>query len=575
MPGILHLDSTAIGRELRRPAGRARLASPLIALVFLVAGKLAAQTTLYWDTNGTTSGAGSSPSATWSTNATDKNWNTSFWGTNSTIQWTNGNSAVFSAGFDATNPFTVTVSGTVSVAALTTLMGDVTFAGGTINFSDASPDVATIVGSSATISSRITGTNGLNKSNAGSLILSGNNTYTGATTINAGVLNLQSSTGLGATSSGTTVSSGGALELQGGLTVTGESLALNGTGISSNGALRNISGSNTWAGAVTLGSAARMQSDSGTLTVSGNISGTNVDLAVGGTANTTLSGTIALGSGAFTKDGTGTVTLSGSGANTSSGAVAVNDGTLNLAKTAGVTALGTGTITVGDGTGAASSANLVLQASNQIANSAAVTVNADGRLALNNFTETIDTLAGTGLLDLATSGVLTVGGNNGSSTFAGSITGTGTLEKAGTGTLTFSGTIGFAGTLTLLGGTLALNGATLTVGTLHITGNTVIDFGNSTASVLNATNIIVDSGVTLSVVNWSDAVDFFLAQHTPGATALGQIAFAGFSSSSTKWLPYDQQVTPVPEPALTGALLTAGAVMFFAWRRRRHTCLTG
>lgn len=554
------------------PGFHLRLSPLLFGLLLVVLGPVTgrAQTTLYWDTNGSTSGAGSTPSATWSNSSTDKNWSTSFWGNSATAQWTAGSTAFFSAGFDASNAFTVTVSGTVSVAGLTVLMGDPTFTGGTLNFSDTSPDITTVIGSSATINSTIAGSNGLTKSSAGTLILGGSNTYTGTTAISAGVVNLRSATGLGSTTGGTTVASGAALEVQNNLTVSNEALTLNGTGVSGNGALRNVSGTNTWTGAVSLGSAARIQSDAGTLTVSGAITGGGNGLTVGGAGSTTLSGAVNLGTGTLTKDGTGTVTLSGSAANTSSGAVAVNDGTLNLAKSNNTNAVGTGAVTVGDGTGAASSANLVLQANRQLATTTALTLNADGRLAVNNFTEKIDTIAGTGLIDLATSGFLTVGANNGSSTFAGSITGTGTLEKAGTGTLTFGGTISFGGTLQLLGGTLALNGTSLTVDTLHITGNTVIDFGNSAASVLNATTVIVDAGVTLTVVNWTDAVDFLYATNSPGATQLARVAFTGYSPTNTAWLPFDHQITPAPEPRFYGALLTAAALGVTGWLRRRR-----
>ena len=44
-------------------------------------------------------------------------------------------------------------------------------------------------------------------------------------------------------------------------------MTLNGAGISSGGALRNISGNNSYAGLITLGSATRINSDSGTLTL--------------------------------------------------------------------------------------------------------------------------------------------------------------------------------------------------------------------------------------------------------------------------------------------------------------------
>ena len=69
------------------------------------------------------------------------------------------------------------------------------------------------------------------------------------------------------TTLGTTVSSGAALELQGGITVGTEALSITSTGISSNGALRNISGNNTFGGTITLAGNTTIQSDAGTLTL--------------------------------------------------------------------------------------------------------------------------------------------------------------------------------------------------------------------------------------------------------------------------------------------------------------------
>lgn len=71
-----------------------------------------AQTTVYWDRNGNTTGAGgASPSGTWVNNNSDpnRNWSTSSAGTAATARWDDGNYAVFSAGTDATGSYTVTV----------------------------------------------------------------------------------------------------------------------------------------------------------------------------------------------------------------------------------------------------------------------------------------------------------------------------------------------------------------------------------------------------------------------------------------------------------------------------------
>jgi len=243
-----------------------------------------------------------------------------------------------------------------------------------------------------------------------------------------------------------------------------------------------------------------------------------------------------------------------------------------------VNALGTGAITVGDGTGAASSANLVLLANNQTSASSSVTLNSDGRLALNNLATSINTLAGTGLVDLGTSGYLTVGASNGSSTFGGAITGTGTLAKTGTGTLTFNSDISYAGSLNLSGGSLQLNGIDATIGTLNITGNSTIDFAGSAAS-LNLTNLTISAGVTLNVINWTNATDYFFTANWAGATMdftgaapMNQIVFTGFNSpNTTKWQGYDNQVTPVPEPSTYGALFLGIMGFCLGWRRWRRT----
>jgi autotransporter-associated beta strand protein len=103
---------------------------------------------------------------------------------------------------------------------------------------------------------------------------------------------------------------------------------LNGGGISNAGALRNISGTNTYPGLVTLGADSRINSDSGTLNLTnvGTITGSGFGLTIGGAGNTSISSIIGTGAGTLTKDGTGTVTLTA--ANTYTGSTTVSAGTL-------------------------------------------------------------------------------------------------------------------------------------------------------------------------------------------------------------------------------------------------------
>lgn len=169
---------------------------------------------------------------------------------------------------------------------------------------------------------------------AGSQVnLSAANTYTGGTTINANATaRLSNANGFGTTAGGVTVSNGGMLEISNNISVGSEALSLSGTGISSNGALRNISGNNTWGGSITLTAASRINSDSGTLTLTGGISGSGGNLTIGGAGNTVVSTTgITTGAGTLTKDGSGTLTLSA--ANTYTGDTYVRAGALDFTST--------------------------------------------------------------------------------------------------------------------------------------------------------------------------------------------------------------------------------------------------
>lgn len=143
-----------------------------------------------------------------------------------------------------------------------------------------------------TMGGTIDGNFGITKTSAGTLALNGNNNYTGLTTVSAGVITVGHNKAFGDTTQGTTITAGATIILGSGITVTGETLVLNGSGDASNtGALRAAGGDATWAGNVTLGSGqgngtvggARLgATGAGNLTVSGNITdnGNNFDLVI-------------------------------------------------------------------------------------------------------------------------------------------------------------------------------------------------------------------------------------------------------------------------------------------------------
>ncbi len=168
-------------------------------------------------------------------------------------------------------------------------------------------------GHTVTLGDNLTAGGPFTKAGSGVLALGGANSFSSNVTVAAGALRITSSDALNGTGSNVTVASGAALQLQGGITPAADDLlTLNGAGVANDGALRNIAGSNTWAGPITLGSASRVNTDAGLLTLSGRITnGTNL-LTVGGVANTVISGPILGGTGGLTKDGSGILTLTGS-----------------------------------------------------------------------------------------------------------------------------------------------------------------------------------------------------------------------------------------------------------------------
>ncbi len=272
---------------------------------------------------------------------------------------------------------------------------------------------------------------GLNKDGVGMLILSADNSYASTNTVSNGVLRISSTWALGSHTAGTIVQSGAALELTGGIATPAEPLSLVGTGINNGGALRNISGNNSYNGPITLTGLTRINSDSGTLQLgaNGDVSGAGQTLIVGGTGVVDIWGDLPTGSATFIKDGTGTNTLNYSSATrTWTGPTYINEGVIQLT------------------------------AANGISDNSAMTISNGATFNMAAGNDTIGSIAGTGTIVMGNS-TLTCGGNNSNTVFAGVMSGAGgVLTKTGSGTLTLSGTSTHGGNTTVSAGTLIQNG---------------------------------------------------------------------------------------------------------------------
>ncbi|NBW87086.1 MAG: hypothetical protein EBR23_09725, partial [Planctomycetia bacterium] len=365
------------------------------------------------------------------------------------------------------------------------------------------------------------GATALTKDGAGTLVLPATSFFTGATTINAGVVSMRNANALGTSAGTITVNNGAALQLQGSVWPQAKTMGVTGSGIANDGALRSVSGYNVYSGEIRPGMAAggtsttgslatRINTDSGTLLMSGVVGSTSVvtagDLVVGGAGDTWISGAINTLSGSLTKDGSGLLTLSG--ANVFTGGMNINAGTVTalVAQTVGGTNAGpfgrSGPISFGGGTLRYSQANAT-DYSWRFSS-------ADGQPIK------IDT-------------------NNQSVTFATALAGTGTsLTKSGFGTLTLSAAPSYTGGTTVSAGTLLASGAINlpATGTVTVGSGGTLSLADGTARTATTAGALTLSGGATLAFDWNATARDTLTS-TAAATASGPIAVVINNTSPT------------------------------------------
>ena len=355
--------------------------------------------------------------------------------------------------------------GALTLTGNNTYTGGTTITGGTLQLG-AGGTTGSIVGNvtnnsalvfdrsdTITFGGAVSGTGSVTQQGSGVLILSGDDTYSGPTTVQAGTL-MGGATNAFSAASSTTVNPGGTLDLGGlGLTQTINTVNLAG-GVVRNGALTSLNG---------------ITSTGGTVDGIGGTTGLTVNSGV-----TTLSTT--------------------TGANTYGGATTINGGTLMGGATNAFSAASSTTVNPGGtldlgGLGLTQTINSVTLAGGVVRNGALTSVNG-----ITSTGGTVDGIGGTTGLTV-NSGVTTLSTTTGANTYGGATTING-------GTLMGGATNAFSAassTTVNPGGTLDLGGLglTQTINTVNLAGG-VIQNG-----ALTSVNGITSSGGTLNGVTVS------------------------------------------------------------------------
>lgn len=299
---------------------------------------------------------------------------------------------------------TLTLGGNVTTlasATTATISGNLSLGGATRTFTVGDGTATTDLLVSAIISSA----GGIIKSGAGTMSLTASNTYSGVTTINAGLISADDNLALGSTTGGTVVNGAAALLLNN-AHVTNEVLTLN--SINAGGALQ-VNATGDWIGAIVL----------------------NTDVIIEASSLLQLGGLIS-GPGGFRKVGNSTLRLIGANVNTYAGSTVVNGGILELNVNANNGAI-PGPLTINGGFTAR------LLRGDQLDNSSDIVINTGGLLDFNGFSDIIGGLVMAG--GTAQSGVggrLRLNGNLTVNASAATSLITGELELFGSSIRTFN-----------------------------------------------------------------------------------------------------------------------------------------
>lgn len=517
-------------------------------------------------------------------------------GGNVTIGGTANTLTLGSSGIAVGASRSLTLSSLVSLDAAQTWNGTVIVNGTTITNNG---NTLTLNGQ-INLATNLTGTGGITKNGSGTVSISGHSTYTGTTTINAGIFQLTGASSSIASTSAVT-GSGGSIRLfwTGNATRTFANTisgSINLQKFTTNNIVE-LTGANTYAGKTSISG--------------GGLSVASLNSVSGGTLTSSLGAPVTVADGtidvglttAGTTSGTGTLIYTGSGETTDRvinlsgmhhGAVLDQSGTGLLKLTSDFTATGKGSkaLTLQGSTASAGEISGAIVNNGTNGNTTLVTAFAAGASTIT--LGSVDgisvgaSISGTGIaggttvtaIDAGTRTVTLSANTNGAGAFGNTITVDDVVNltsviKNGSGTWTLSGQNTYTGNTTINSGTLILAEASETLFVIGLDGVNNQILGSGTVQLdgafvfdLNAAGTTLgDSWAVVDVTNLSET--FGSSFEVKGFTDMGSNIWKTVNAGTTyQFSEITGVLTVVPEP--TTMLLLAVGLCSLAMRRRRR-----